>query len=560
MSVQSAEEDHVMATRILGPTGSRRRRRFSLVSLLLVACTALFLAGSAQAVHDLEFQLDGNALANVCGTTPDGGPSGANACTVQKFDWGRPSSGTGSRTPNYIFNADRSVNTNVVKDTNVLGFTAAAFQRDFGLKVSAADNCNLTSTDTTKPFCTADTTTYATGSKDVQNISGGGADQAGNWQCNKDNNVTNKGDIMNAYSAAYTASNGHQLMYFALEKNVENGSNNAAFWFLQDGTVDCSSPGGGAVNFTGNHRNGDILVTSAYTNGGGVSSILAFRWAGAANGCIDSDPTGAPACDQQPLASGGDCKTAPSTPPPPHPVDVLCGTTNSGTLPTNGNITVPWLTVNGSTVGNTIVPPDFFEGAIDLTRAFSEAPGGGTTPGCFNTFIADTRSSPSASATLYDYARGQLGQCKTTLTTQDNKAASSTIGTGTVSSGTDTANLTVTGIQSWSGTLKWYLCGGGTYTPPATGPKCYNPATNTSAGLLVTSRTVNQSSSGSAFVSGTATLTEVGQYCWSAVFTPSQASSDAGVGPGIDTGVNECFTVTPVIPTLTTAAVAQLDL
>ena len=70
-----------MATKILGPTGSRRRRRFLLVPILLVACTALFLIGSAQAVHDLQFQLDGNARSEVCGTTPDGGPSGPPGCT-----------------------------------------------------------------------------------------------------------------------------------------------------------------------------------------------------------------------------------------------------------------------------------------------------------------------------------------------------------------------------------------------------------------------------------------------------------------------------------------------
>src|SRR5512133_2288930 len=133
-----------MATKILGPTGSRRRRRFLIVPILIVACTALFLIGSAQAVHDLDFQLDGNALSTVCGTTPDGGPSGANACTVQKFDWGRPS---GSNNANYIFNADRTVNTSVVSSANATGFNSAAFQRDFGLKVSAQDNCSLTSND-----------------------------------------------------------------------------------------------------------------------------------------------------------------------------------------------------------------------------------------------------------------------------------------------------------------------------------------------------------------------------------------------------------------------------
>src|SRR6266536_966508 len=64
MSLQSAEEVLVMATRILGPTGSKRRKRFLLVPILLVACTALFVVGGAQAVHDSGvFQLDGNAVA-----------------------------------------------------------------------------------------------------------------------------------------------------------------------------------------------------------------------------------------------------------------------------------------------------------------------------------------------------------------------------------------------------------------------------------------------------------------------------------------------------------------
>src|SRR5881296_3800990 len=77
MSLQSAEEVFVMATRVLGPTGSRRRRRFLLVSLLLVSCAALFLAGSAQAVHAFQFQLDGDVSTHAY-TTPGG----------QTYDWG----------------------------------------------------------------------------------------------------------------------------------------------------------------------------------------------------------------------------------------------------------------------------------------------------------------------------------------------------------------------------------------------------------------------------------------------------------------------------------------
>ena len=519
-----------MATRILGPTGSRRRRRFLLIPMLLVACTALFLIGSAQAVHELDFQLDGNALENVCGTTPDGGPSGPNACTEQTIDWGS----TDDPTNNNIFNADRSVNTSLVDDTNTVGFTSAAFQRDFGVRVSASDNCSLTN-NTSTTFCTADTTTFATGSKDTQNIGGGGADQAGNWQCNRDNNVNSKIDIINAYSAAYTAANGDKLMYFAMEKNKDNGNNNAGFWFLQ-GDANCVSTGP-AVDFTGNHQNGDVLVTSAFTSGGGVSSILVFRWAGGANGCIDSNPAVAPACDQQPIGSGADCK---DTPVPPS--DVICATTNSGLKPTNTNITVPWRAADATLgVGNTVVPPDFFEGAINLTEAFRNV--GGTAPSCFNTFIADTRSSQSATATLFDFARGSLGECKTTLSTQANAASPLSIGSGTVSSGTDTATLTITGTANWSGTLTWWLCG-----PIA------SPALCDAHGVQVTSRTVNQSSLPAAFVSDTATLTSAGRYCWHAHFEPDQASKDAGVDPADDDGTNECFIVNPVTPGLTTQA------
>ncbi len=50
-----------MATRILGPTGSKKRRRFLFVPMLCIAALALFWIGSAQAVHELGvFQLDGN--------------------------------------------------------------------------------------------------------------------------------------------------------------------------------------------------------------------------------------------------------------------------------------------------------------------------------------------------------------------------------------------------------------------------------------------------------------------------------------------------------------------
>ena len=59
-----------MATRILGPTGSRRRRRFLVVPVLLIVAVGLMFIGTAAAVHGEAFELDGN----IAKANPAGGP------------------------------------------------------------------------------------------------------------------------------------------------------------------------------------------------------------------------------------------------------------------------------------------------------------------------------------------------------------------------------------------------------------------------------------------------------------------------------------------------------
>src|SRR5262245_25315170 len=63
-----------MTQRILGPTGSRRRRRFLFVPVLLVAAVAVFATVGAQAVHnpgDTSLELDGNVADNPAGAPDD---------------------------------------------------------------------------------------------------------------------------------------------------------------------------------------------------------------------------------------------------------------------------------------------------------------------------------------------------------------------------------------------------------------------------------------------------------------------------------------------------------
>ena len=60
-----------MTQKILGPGGSRRRKRFWLVPMLLTVLATVFWVAGAQAVHDTgAFELDGNAASSTSAATP----------------------------------------------------------------------------------------------------------------------------------------------------------------------------------------------------------------------------------------------------------------------------------------------------------------------------------------------------------------------------------------------------------------------------------------------------------------------------------------------------------
>jgi hypothetical protein len=515
---------------------------------------AVIFIPSALAVHDLQFQLDGDTSGTAYSPpTPNGGVA---------YDW------------NNVFNvADSGGKETVSNNSANVGsgkvFDAAAFTRDFETNATCPTTSAVGLNSTATTLCTGDDTTYATGSKDTLGIGNGG------WQCNHDNNVNSKIDIMNSYVLQYTDPvSKDKIFYFGVERNVSNGTNDVGVWFLQSG-ASCTAPTG-HLNFTGQHLDGDTLVVAEQTSGGGVSTIKAFRWAASTDptspfygdgGCIDSHDNFNPktgGCNQLPIATGSDCKTASGA-------DSICGTTNAncplpkkGTtvppcaLPWNGSVTTPWLTANGTSVGHTIVSPDFFEGGIDITKAFQGA--GGTVPSCFNTSVPDTRSSATPTATLFDYTLNQIGGCGGSLSTEaQNFGTPQQIGTnGTVSSGTDSATLNITGSASWGGTLSWYLCGPDVTSCDTHGVKVASETVSSTDGGTSADTPKAYSTSDSGITgSSTATLTSAagsGQYCWHAQFVPNTASKNAGIGNEDDTGGDECFTVTPVTPTLTTSA------
>jgi hypothetical protein len=419
-------------------------------------------------------------------------------CHAQPFDWDSFFNAAGAQSP-------------VLPDASRPGFTGSGFVRDF----------NTLNNGTT--YDTFDPTTFTQGSKDTLNISS-------NWVCTPANNVTNKGDIQNAYAVSYTDPvTQQQFLYFGQERNSNAGDANVGFWFLQDNNANCPS-GGGA--WTGNHVDGDLFIVSAFTNGGTVSTITAFKWVGGASGHID--PT--------PVAGGGDCRASTQT-----AGDPICATANTT------NITVPWLTDNnGKTtgLGHSLLTGEFFEGGINLTNT-------GLGNKCFNTFVGNTRSSQSLTATLFDFARGSLSICKTATQTtpvdaaNHNNPPASSIPAAPADaqvSVQDKTVLTVSGVSSFNGSIDWHICG---RTDPSSTQLCDGTTGNVGVDLGST----NVTAAGTYF-SPTAQVTAAGRYCFRAEFSGDSSIDLPGAS---DSKANECFTVSPRTPTLTTTATAGVE-
>lgn len=442
----------------------KRTRRSLLGVLAAVSLIAVFAVQSALAVHDLQFQLDGDTDVDA---------------VSQPFDWESFFNAAGGELP--LPSAD---------------FTDSGFAPDFS-RVNGA-------------YSTLDPTTFATGSKDILSISPG-------WQCNRDNNVNDKIDITNAYAAVYEApandpahniEAGDQILYFAMERFSNDGDANVAFWFLQS-DVNCVSPGGNTA-FTGDHQDGDILVVSSFTKGGVVSTVDAYLWVG-------DDNTGHLSTTS--FAHGADCRDATKTPIN----DTTCATVNTGT------INPPWDNENKRGGANVRIA-EFYEGGINITEA-------GVTGECFATFLGDTRSSQSLTATLFDFALGQLGECQVDVTTSPS-VSTIQLGAGTV---TDTATVTGTGGVGTppvpTGTVAFFVC-----QPSELDANGECSAGGTQVGTPVEGEdlfaTTNPSQS--AATSEAYTPTVVGKHCWRAEYS----GDDSYDATDHFDGTTECFTVT----------------
>lgn len=221
------------------------------------------------------------------------------------------------------------------------------------------------------------------GSKDERDISGGGTTWA-----HTDGTPPDKNDIEHAFAGAYHDGN-ELLIYFGADRFANNGDSAVGFWFFQD-NVSANADG----SFSGKHVVGDILVTSDFRNGGGVSVINVFKWVGGRN-------------PLQLLVSGAPALPGSSTSPSclqQGGVDVACAIANR----TATAVPAVWpggYTFKGGGNDGNFPLSTLFEGGVNITRLL------GTSATCFSSFMAMTRTSASTTAQLKDFVVGSFPLC-----------------------------------------------------------------------------------------------------------------------------------------------------
>jgi len=351
------------------------------------------------------------------------------------------------------------------------------------------------------------------GSKDPQDVSKWAWKDGAGGLPDKDN-------LLHAFAARYSqppsadcpagTATTCDILYFGSDRYDNSGDAQQGFWFFQNAIGLGTNPVGGGQGFTGVHRAGDLLVISDFSNGGTKSTIKVYEW----------DPTCLKAggsCGDANLrtlaeSTNANCDTAADQ-------DPFCGIVN----PDNGTA-APWEYTDKS--GNdTYLQGELYEGGVNLSLL-------GLSDRCFASVASETRSSTSTTATLKDFVLGGFGECGSTTSTQESTGGTASIGTGSVSV-SDSATVVVTGISSWAGTVQFSLRG-----------------TNPVVAAVNIGSPVAISNSDNSVDSISTTVTAAGDYCWSAAFT----STTEGVPDSADDGTNECFTVTPVTPSLPTTA------
>ena len=218
----------------------------------------------------------------------------------------------------------------------------------------------------------------------------------------------NKDTLLAGYAAAYNISDFDVI--FGADRLSPNGDANIGIWFFQE-SVCTGNTGNFVVCGTTNvahHVNGDVLVLSAFTGGGGTSTVAVYKWDSSCSSGVKNPQNGdcAAAHLRQLFNSSSVCGSA-----------AACGVTNGST------VSASWASYSSGSIAS----PLFFEGGVDITSLFP----GGSQP-CFASFLEETRSSQSPTAVLKDFLLGGFPVCGMSITKNCGTTGVSSDGTSFV--------------------------------------------------------------------------------------------------------------------------------
>lgn len=235
----------------------------------------------------------------------------------------------------------------------------------------------------------------------------------------KNGSVSQKSDITNAYAAAYTVPAGagdgvneedDLIIYFGADRLDNEGSTFMGFWFFQNNIkLNPLSPMTGS--FDGEHKNGDFLVLANFPQANNaVPLIQVLAWD---TKCTKKDSvTPMPGqCAETNLrlvlgeSGAGAICTQGGLP------QLACAITNTEGG-ANDPVDSPWPYVSADGDINSFPFESFFSGGINVSKLI---PG---TTGCFSSFMAETRSAESISASLEDFSLDEFQLCGASAVTE----------------------------------------------------------------------------------------------------------------------------------------------
>lgn len=332
------------------------------------------------------------------------------------------------------------------------------------------------------------------GSKDTEEIS--------NWLYKNQGGLPDKDNILHAFAAKYD-----DLLYFGMDRWSNDGDAQLGFWFFRNPVSLTTTSSGGGFKFAGDHAPGDLLILSDFSNGGTVSTVKVYEW---------QEPCTAN-CASTNLHIIADSAT-PQSCAVVSVNDPYCGIVNTSLTPTNSE----WAFKDKSGSNGAFAQGELFEGGIDLATIAPDA--------CFASFLVESRSSTSPTATLKDFVLApRFGGCVSSMTTTQTWTPK------------DTAQVNVTGTSTWSGSVVFKLYRGGACsgTGVTGGTLVY-----TSDGIAVSNTggtaDPNASTDDSAAsnrppaIGALGTPSDTTNYWWFVTFTPDSATAGRGVS-GIST-------------------------